>query len=74
MEANTTVRCVKRVLKGGRDRGSGIGCRPRDLSCPARFRERPAWNAGMAADKALRKKPRGRRLSGDGCTGNESGA
>ena len=55
----------------------GIGCRPAVLSCLARFRERPAVNAGMAAGKALRMGPRGRRLSndvGDGCTGNESGA
>ena len=51
----------------------GIGCRPAVLSCLARFRERPAVNAGMAAGKALRMGPRGCRLSGDGCTGPSPG-
>ena len=73
MEANTTACCVKRVLKGGRERGAASGAGRLFCRALARFRERPAVNAGMATGKALRMGPRGRRLLGDGCTGTSPG-
>ena len=53
--ANTTARCVERVLKGWREQGHGIGCRPGALLAVARFRERPAMNAGQARDMHYEK-------------------
>ncbi|MBP9228881.1 MAG: hypothetical protein KBF41_12400 [Azonexus sp.] len=38
------------MLKGWREQGRGIGCRPGALLAVARFRERPAMNAGQARD------------------------
>lgn len=64
--ANTTARCVKRVLKGWREQGHGIGCRPGALLDVVRFRERPAMNAGQATATCTTRKtsgpaPQGRR-------------
>ena len=64
--ANTTARCVKRVLKGWREQGHGIGCRPGALLAVARFRERPAMNAGQVTATCTTRKtsgppPQGRR-------------
>ena len=53
--ANTAARCVERVLKGWRELGHGIACRPGALLSVARFRERPAMNAGQARDMHYEK-------------------
>ena len=55
-----------RVLKGWREQGHGIGCRPGALLAVARFRERPAMNAGQATATCTTKNtsgppPQGRR-------------
>ena len=55
-----------RVLKGWREQGRGIGCRPGALLAVARFRERPAMNAGHATATCTTRKssgppPQGRR-------------
>ena len=64
--ANTTARCVERVLKGWREQGRGIGCRPGALLVVARFSERPAMNADQAMATCTTRKtsgppPHGRR-------------
>ena len=55
-----------RVLKGWREQGHGIGCRPGALLTVARFRERPAMNADQAMATCTTRKtsgppPHGRR-------------
>ena len=57
---------ANRVLKGWREQGHGIGCRPGALLTVARFRERPAMNAGQATANCATKNtsgppPQGRR-------------
>ena len=52
MEANTTARCVKRVLRGWRDHRCGIGCRPRD--------RRPRRVSGTPGDE--RRQGQGHKL------------
>lgn len=67
---NTTARCVKRVLKGWREQGHGIGCRPGALLAVVRFRERPAMNAGQAWDMHYEKDLGTAASRGDGIAGS----
>jgi hypothetical protein len=46
---------MERVLKGWREQGHGIGCRPGALVAVVHFRERPAMNAGQATDMHYEK-------------------
>jgi hypothetical protein len=46
---------VERVLKGWREQGHGIGCRPGALVAVVRFMERSAKNAGQATDMHYEK-------------------
>ena len=46
---------MERVLKEWLERGHGIECRPGALVAVARFRERPAMNAGQATDMHYEK-------------------
>ena len=50
---------MERVLKEWREQGHGIGCRPGALLAVARFRERPAMNAGQATATCTTRKTSG---------------
>jgi hypothetical protein len=57
---------ANRVLKGWREQGHGIGCRPGALLAVARFRERPAMNAGQATATCTTKNTSGPPPQGRG--------
>jgi len=48
--ANTTARCVKRVLKGWREQGCGIRCRPG---------ARKPWRVSGNAQRKVLARPQG---------------